>query len=312
MNTFFRKVFIAKRKIIILFLIFILYYGTFEYNEERQELGTYLVNNQIKKMLLYPVDICIDNKISLVFIVKSNIYNYDKRKLIRETWGNTTMFPYIRVVFVVGLSPRGFFNQRLYQENKKYKDLVQGDFLDTFKNRTNKIIIALKWISDFCNRANFYILMEDHVIPDVYDLESYLDGYEIKNSQSTLICSHQPRSKVVRDRKSKFYVPFETFSEVYFDQYCANIATVMTSDLPGKLYQASFNTAYFWMDDVYIGMIAKKIQASFISINERYIGADEVNFRKEQLTNEFYFFEKIKREKSWRHIWQNVIENENQ
>jgi hypothetical protein len=44
------------------------------------------------------------NKLDLLIYVHSNPYNYRRRILIRETWAKRSLFPNIRIIFVMGLA----------------------------------------------------------------------------------------------------------------------------------------------------------------------------------------------------------------
>ncbi len=43
------------------------------------------------------------------------------------------------------------------EEHKQYGDIIQGDFMEAYKNLTLKGIMALKWISQYCRQAGFTI-----------------------------------------------------------------------------------------------------------------------------------------------------------
>ena len=43
------------------------------------------------------------------------------------------------------------------EEHKLYGDIVQGSFLESYKNLTLKAIMGLKWVSQYCSQAPFAI-----------------------------------------------------------------------------------------------------------------------------------------------------------
>ena len=46
----------------------------------------------------------------------------------------------------------------------------------------------------------------------------------------------------------------------FFPSYCAGLAVIMSRDVVQEMYQASFSTPFFWIDDVYLtGMLAPKV-----------------------------------------------------
>ena len=47
--------------------------------------------------------------------------------------------------------------QKMDEEHKLYGDIVQGSFIENYKNLTLKGIMGLKWVSQYCQEAPFVI-----------------------------------------------------------------------------------------------------------------------------------------------------------
>lgn len=94
-----------------------------------------------------------ENKIELIIYVHTSIDHFTNRKIIRESWGNRILFPTTRLVFMVGFVPNPLLLHKLNQEMSTYHDIVQIDFLDTYRNITNKAINAMKWVNKFCKNV---------------------------------------------------------------------------------------------------------------------------------------------------------------
>jgi hypothetical protein len=90
----------------------------------------------------------------LLMLIHSAPANLKKRNVIRETWGQHT--PTIETFFLVGYSEQ--YKLDLIKENTLYKDLIQGNFMDTYRNVTYKHIMALKWVTYHCS-SKFFILL---------------------------------------------------------------------------------------------------------------------------------------------------------
>ena len=50
---------------------------------------------------------------------------------------------------------------QIQEEATKYKDIVQGDFLDTYFNNTLKTMMGLRWAAEQCPTARFYFFVDD-------------------------------------------------------------------------------------------------------------------------------------------------------
>ena len=47
--------------------------------------------------------------------------------------------------------------EALQQESVLYGDIVQEDFLDSYRNLTYKAIMSMRWISTYCKHATFVL-----------------------------------------------------------------------------------------------------------------------------------------------------------
>lgn len=91
-------------------------------------------------------DPCNRTQPLLLMLVHSAPGNFLKRHVVRETWGQQTAD--VTLLFLVGSSKQ--HQSRLEEENKKYKDLIQGNFLDAYRNMTYKHVMGLKWATYYC------------------------------------------------------------------------------------------------------------------------------------------------------------------
>lgn len=92
-------------------------------------------------------DTCNKTKPFLIMLIHSAPCNKNKRNVIRETWGRQTSST--ATFFLVGLSEK--YGTELKEEDAQYKDLIQGNFLDVYRNITYKHVMALKWTVYHCS-----------------------------------------------------------------------------------------------------------------------------------------------------------------
>lgn len=82
----------------------------------------------------------------IVILVHSAPQNFAKRSSIRKTWGQKNR--YTATFFLVGFSTE--YNNMIEKENKNYADVIQGNFVDSYRNMTYKHAMAFKWIIYHC------------------------------------------------------------------------------------------------------------------------------------------------------------------
>ena len=50
--------------------------------------------------------------------------------------------------------------ESIARENDKHHDIVQGDFLDTYRNLSYKNIMGKLWVTEFCQQV-FWLMRSD-------------------------------------------------------------------------------------------------------------------------------------------------------
>ena len=55
-------------------------------------------------------------------------------------------------------------------ENQKFGDIIQGDFVDTYHNLSYKAIMGNLWAAEFCEQAEFVVKADDDMFIDLYEV----------------------------------------------------------------------------------------------------------------------------------------------
>ena len=134
-------------------------------------------------------------------------------------WGNKIFFKLfeIETIFIVGSSKFNTINERIKNESEIYKDIIQVEIIDHYKNLTNKITSLLVWANKYCHQVPFIIKVDDDVLikPDMFYnlLENFLNNTVALNSLIGNIYVSTPPSRI-----GKYAVPVHEFKGV-FPQY---------------------------------------------------------------------------------------------
>ena len=87
------------------------------------------IDPKIIEFKLQYEQLCFDSE-PLVFVyIFNKAVSFDKRKLIRQTWGDIHRFPRIRIAFILGLSKDEKINTKIIKESEEYKDIIQSTFI---------------------------------------------------------------------------------------------------------------------------------------------------------------------------------------
>ncbi|CAC5376831.1 unnamed protein product [Mytilus coruscus] len=206
-------------------------------HQHRYEL---LINHKMK---------CKGKNVFLLVFIHVAPGNFAGRNLIRSTFGTISSFHNKRIVrvFVLGKTENVTIQQEIVNESKRYMDIVQGNFIDSYRNLTYKLVFSLFWVNNFCNNAKFVIKIDDDIILNIPLIIPYL-AEKIKTGQTSnvLECKTITENIPVRERNNKWFITTEEYPFTKFLPYCAGHSSIMSIDVVRKMYRASKNVPYLW------------------------------------------------------------------
>lgn len=156
-------------------------------------------------------------ELPVIIVISSAPDNFQKRQAIRNTWGKPT--DYLKHVFLLGKT-RENLHERILGEHKQYGDIVQGNFIDAYKNLTYKHVMGLKWASQYCPNAKFILKTDDDVFVHLYGLKELL-GKRLLREKDLISCLINKKLRVLRNVSSKWYVSKKEFARDFFPIYCS-------------------------------------------------------------------------------------------
>lgn len=203
----------------------------------------------------------------LLLFVKSSPGNADRRRAIRETWGNeayirANLHANVKVLFVLGVHPdeqeRRSVQKGLEIENGFHGDLTQQDFMDTFHNLTTKLILQFHWASTYCLQAQFVMSADDDVFVHMPNMVRYLRSMEQKRVSNFWVGHVHRGAPPIRRKESKYHVPFELYPWPAYPDYTSGAGYVVSGDVAVKIHRTMrvLNSSMY-IDDVFMGMCAE-------------------------------------------------------
>lgn len=210
--------------------------------------GRYEMNNE---------RVCFDHKrLTIIILVQTATENFLRRSALRNMWASIIAHENytVRMVFFLGKPAHEGVQFLLRQEQNRHGDLVQGTFVDTYRNLTHKSVLGLRWVSEFCPNAEFVLRMDDDVFVNVFKILELLDTgllnkprhiwCQVKNKYVYKIQRHGGKWKVDEEEfKNMTHYPFT---------HCNGPFAIITGDIISDLFQATKLIPFFWIEDVYI------------------------------------------------------------
>lgn len=203
--------------------------------------------------------VCSNSSVLLLVLVHSSPKNFVKRKTIRETWGQNS--ENIKIVFMIGAVNDSNLQKLLLKENNVNSDIIQGNFVDAYRNMTYKHVMSLKYAVYHCPQAKYILKTDDDVFVNMPTIVGFLKyGLSPNGADNLMLCVLIRNALVLRSYRSKWRVSFKEYPYRRYPPYCIGWAILYSPDVVFALYKAAQKNDYFWIDDVHItGIIADQV-----------------------------------------------------
>ncbi|XP_014836007.1 PREDICTED: N-acetyllactosaminide beta-1,3-N-acetylglucosaminyltransferase 3-like [Poecilia mexicana] len=201
----------------------------------------------------------------LLLVIKSSPANYERREVLRKTWGKERSYngmP-IRRIFISGVSGDSYEKERLNNllklEQEEHRDILQWDFSDTFYNLTLKQILFLEWMERNCPNARFLLNGDDDVFAHTDNMVVYLQSLKENKGSKHLFTGHLIQNVgPIRASGSKYFVPVQVQESNSYPPYCGGGGFLLSGYTAMLIYRMSKSIPILPIDDVYMGMCLAK------------------------------------------------------
>jgi len=221
-------------------------------------------------------DVCGREDVNVVMVVTS----HEGNQALRAAWRRLLTTADLerlgaRRVFLLGRpSPHqaGYetVDESLVEsESARYGDIVQGSFLESYRNLTLKHLMGLRWASAYCRQARYVVKMDDDIAVDVYQLVDKLEA-RYRPERLLLGLIHYDM-RPVRDKTSKWYVPETEYNREFYRPFLSGWMYVASQDAVRRIVAAARDRPIFWIDDVHVtGTLAAAAGLKQSSLNSYY------------------------------------------
>ncbi|KAH9490057.1 Beta-1,3-galactosyltransferase 2 [Bulinus truncatus] len=219
----------------------------------------------MKRKPISPNVTCLNRDVTLVIGVPSSRDHFEARKTVRKTWGAISKDPSAHVIllFFIGFETllHSPIQQMVESEAKEFGDIMQDDYIDTYRNLSLKTLSILKWVAEQCPKSQFVLKADDDMYINVPVLIDHLKKHAQSNGpNATFVLGQASRNgEPIRDKNSKWYASFKEYNETRYPTFAFGPSYSMTTSAAGLLYEASKALPYFYLEDVYVtGLCARK------------------------------------------------------
>ena len=199
-------------------------------------------------------NVCQNNQVENLFVlitVHSACQNRPQRDAIRNTWGRSNDMPgHIRLLFILGVCFNELTNMKIKHEATLYRDILQLDIAENYRNLSLKSVNALQWVLNKCEDVDFIFKCDD----DSYiNVESVLDYIRNSSKYESFIHGHvYTKPRVMRS--GLWGVSSQVYAEERYPDYCSGNNYVISSGVARRIVTCHGRQGgpIIHLEDVYI------------------------------------------------------------
>lgn len=204
-----------------------------------------------------------EDSVFLLWVIKSKIENFDQREAIRRTWGAEDLvdFTPIRRVFLLGVEPGNTkLQQKVALEHRENQDIVQGYFVDNYFNNTVKLMMGFQWAVSRCRGARFIGFSDDDFFISPFNVVDALKPIPQAEWENFIMGYIWDSAMPLRLPKSKWYISLSEYPYRFWPPYPTAGCFFVSMLTAERLYIGMQYTKYLRFDDVYVGIVAWKLE----------------------------------------------------
>ncbi|KAA0183676.1 Hexosyltransferase [Fasciolopsis buskii] len=224
-----------------------------------------------------PSSLVFNSHPDLLILIKSAPSHFALRDAIRIGWGDERCWGGRQVVrlFLSGTVSPNESNTaaRLKREMEVFGDIIQQDFIDHYYNNTYKIMFGLEWAVQYCSNAPLIMFVDDDFFVYPKNVIAYVEGLSagvLDRLVSGYVWSNATPIRVNRSFSGKWFMSKAEFPDSRYPPYVAAGNFFVSQQMARELYVASQYTRYMRFDDVFLGIILKKMVRIPIHLKQIY------------------------------------------
>ncbi|XP_051865191.1 beta-1,3-galactosyltransferase 5-like [Pristis pectinata] len=217
--------------------------------------------------LMQPASRCDNSAPFLVLLVTSSPDQFRTRAIIRQTWGSERRVGGAKSVTYFLLGHGRHRQDWIRREGALHGDIIQGDFDDTYRNLTLKVLLGLEWLCCSCPSASFVMKTDSDMFVNTDYLMELLSRDPLRKNLFTGIIMNG--FGPVRQKSSKWYVSKDDYPRDRYPPYCSGTGYVLSSHLACRVWEVSETVPKIRIEDVYVGLCLAELKEKPMKIHTR-------------------------------------------
>ncbi|KAL0280657.1 UNVERIFIED_CONTAM: hypothetical protein PYX00_001883 [Menopon gallinae] len=126
-------------------------------------------------------------KILTVVIVTSYAGDVDMRNTIRRAYPARILSKFgVRRIFLLALvdeKKEKVTQEMILDESQKFNDILQGNFIEDYRNLTYKHVMGLQWVTEYCFQAKYNLLLAGYVMNHMKPMRDPTNKWFVTNKE---------------------------------------------------------------------------------------------------------------------------------
>ncbi|XP_064085525.1 beta-1,3-galactosyltransferase 5-like isoform X4 [Macrobrachium nipponense] len=160
-------------------------------------------------------------------------------------------------IFVLGATTNETLQRAVEEEITMHQDIIQYNFIDSYRNLTYKTIAWMTWVKYNCLDVPWIAKIDDDNVVNPFALNRYLvDRFRENPSPDAIHGRLRVTNKAMRN--GKWVVTKEEYPPDRYPPFVLGPAYIVGRNAIDKLLEYTPYTPFLWLEDVYMtGLVAK-------------------------------------------------------
>lgn len=150
-------------------------------------------------------------------------------------------------------------------ESRTFGDILQGSFIEDYRNLTFKHLMGLQWASSNCSEAVYILKVDDDT---VFNLERTYKLLKSMNLKGDFFMGYMlNNTKPIRQHQNKWYVTWEEYPRNDYPPYLSGWYYITTPEAARRVTNEAIYHPYFWIDDLLItGLLTEALDIKLVQV----------------------------------------------
>ena len=204
-------------------------------------------------------------KSTVLFLVTSHSSNKERRKTIRNNWGDQDKFMLLKshfnltyeVYFSVGLADNPDTSEKIHRESIEHKDILIVNRHEDFYDLTRRVMSSFDWSINNCE-FEYLFKVDDDIFVNIPNVFSFLTRKNVRYLSHLYAGDMNIEAIVNRNPKSKYRVSYKEWPVETYPPYCSGGGFIISRDIVKSIIPYFDWVNPLKIDDVYIGILIER------------------------------------------------------